>query len=108
MDLLDYHRTIFFAIDSIDRGNSLFYNRLYRLVVDIIGGGLFPVIELDSPIYYGIDGSARCDSLYVYGSECYFIDNSFGINRCNPIHILPFNIVKRVVKSLLNLEYHLK
>ena len=101
MDLLEYYRTIFFNIDSI-------YDRLYRLVVDIIGGGLFPLVELDNPLYYGIDGSARCDSLYIYGGECYFIDNSFSGNRRNPINILPFHVITGVVKRLLNLEYHLK
>ena len=49
---------------------------MYDLIKGFIGGGIFPIVNLDSPVYYGCDGIARCDGFLIEGDKCMFIDRS--------------------------------
>ena len=85
---------------------ELYYDYMYSLIYGLIGGSLFPVVNLDSPVYYGCDGTARCDGFYIKGDKCMFIDKSFNGERRKDIDFLPYRALRECIERLLELKYY--
>lgn len=82
------------------------YDFMYDFVTGLLGGGLFPIVNLDSPVYYGCDGTARCDGFYINGDKCMFIDRSFKGEKVKELGFLPYRALRESIERLFDLKYH--
>lgn len=106
MDLNDFKLDLEWT-DKYCLGNwESYYDYMYGLIYGFIGGNLFPIVNLDRPVYYSCDGTARCDAFYIEGDKCMFIDRSFNGEKSKDIGFLPYRALRECIEMLLDLKYY--
>lgn len=99
-------------LDWIDKycptERKFYYDFMNDLIAGFIGGGLFPIIELDSPVYYN-GGKFRCDAFYLKDGKCRVIEREYGENGDEfdkDLNFIPYMALRESINKILELKYH--